>query len=218
MGRTRRNCPVIGCKSTNLVRLANHLDQVHHINQEERSKILANMHRPSEDEEHYDFSDDGEMSTTSNSKEDIFSSSDDEGSEHSEEDSDDSCDSDEEPDPWGELIHEAASIVRLRYDELVQSFHYDDLDEINGKRQAFEEILPQLQKTLENVYLDRLQWIWEMKKDPIHTKIMETRKRLRGEEGFDQDEALTAAVKRRKFLLRRMLEAGQHYNEDDETE
>ena len=29
MGRTRRNCPVFGCGSTNLARLANHLDQVH---------------------------------------------------------------------------------------------------------------------------------------------------------------------------------------------
>ena len=29
MGRTRRDCPVFGCGSRNLARLANHLDQVH---------------------------------------------------------------------------------------------------------------------------------------------------------------------------------------------
>ena len=40
MGRTRRNCPVFGCGSTNLVRLANHLDQIHGMNREERSKWL----------------------------------------------------------------------------------------------------------------------------------------------------------------------------------
>ena len=40
MGRKRRNCPVLGCGSTNLVRLANHLHQVHHMNIEERSKWL----------------------------------------------------------------------------------------------------------------------------------------------------------------------------------
>jgi len=40
MGRTHRNCPVFGCTSTNLVRLANHLDQVHHMEQEERKKWL----------------------------------------------------------------------------------------------------------------------------------------------------------------------------------
>ena len=39
MGRTRRNCPVFGCGSTNLVRLANHLHQVHGMDTEERKKM-----------------------------------------------------------------------------------------------------------------------------------------------------------------------------------
>ena len=40
MGRTRRNCPVFGCGSINLARLANHLDQVHGMETEERKKWL----------------------------------------------------------------------------------------------------------------------------------------------------------------------------------
>ena len=40
MGRTRRNCPVFGCGSTNLARLPNHLDQVHGMDMEERKKWL----------------------------------------------------------------------------------------------------------------------------------------------------------------------------------
>ena len=40
MGRTIRNCPVFGCGSTNLARLANHLDQVHGMDSEERKKWL----------------------------------------------------------------------------------------------------------------------------------------------------------------------------------
>ena len=40
MGRTRRDYPVFGCGSTNLARLANHLDQVHGMNTEERKKWL----------------------------------------------------------------------------------------------------------------------------------------------------------------------------------
>ncbi len=40
MGRTRRNCPVFGCGSTNLSRLANHLDQVHDMSTEECKKWL----------------------------------------------------------------------------------------------------------------------------------------------------------------------------------
>ena len=40
MGRTRRNCPVFGCGSTNLARLANHLDQVYGMDTKERTKWL----------------------------------------------------------------------------------------------------------------------------------------------------------------------------------
>jgi hypothetical protein len=40
MDRTRRNCPVFGCGSTNLARSPNHLDQVHGMDMEERKKWL----------------------------------------------------------------------------------------------------------------------------------------------------------------------------------
>ena len=40
MGRTRKNCPVFGCGSANLSRLANYLDQVHGMDTKERKKWL----------------------------------------------------------------------------------------------------------------------------------------------------------------------------------
>ena len=40
MGRTRRNCPVCGCGSTSLVKLSNHLNQVHDMDMKERAKWL----------------------------------------------------------------------------------------------------------------------------------------------------------------------------------
>ena len=40
MGRKRKDCPVFGCTSKNLVRLANHLDQMHNMDTEERTKWL----------------------------------------------------------------------------------------------------------------------------------------------------------------------------------
>ena len=57
-------------------------------------------------------------------------------------DSDDS----EEADPWGVLIHEAASEVRTKYYEHVQSFQNEGLSEIEAKKKAFSEILPVLRK------------------------------------------------------------------------
>ena len=40
MGRKRRDCPVFGCGSTKLIRLANHLNQIHGMDKEERAKWL----------------------------------------------------------------------------------------------------------------------------------------------------------------------------------
>ena len=40
MGRTRRNCPVFGCGSTNLVQRADHFEQVHRMNNQERARCL----------------------------------------------------------------------------------------------------------------------------------------------------------------------------------
>ena len=102
---------------------------------------------------------DDETSTASN--EDIFSSLGEEDAESSEEDAESSeemSDSDEsvEADPWGVLIHEAAMEIRTKHNELVQSFQNDGFREIDAKKQAFSEILPDLRKELEN--LDRI-WI-----------------------------------------------------------
>ena len=100
--------------------------------------------------------------------------------------------------------------LRTKYDELVQSFE--------GKKESFSEILPVLRKELGNVCLDRLQWMTEIKRDPVHRKIMKTRDALIDEDHFDPDEALAAAIKKRKFLLERMLEDRQHFPENDDND
>ena len=95
----------------------------------------------------------------------------------------------------------------------MQSFENEGFSEIDTKKQAFAAILPELRKELGNVYMDRLQWMMQLKRDPVHRKIMKTR------DEFDPDEALVAAVKKRKFLLERMLEDRQHFpDEDDDDE
>ena len=83
----------------------------------------------------------------------------------------------------------------------MQSFENDEFSEIDAKKQAFAAILPELRKELGNVYMDRLQWMSQLKRDPVHRKIMKTRDAFVAEDEFDPDEALVAAVKKRKFLL-----------------
>ena len=93
--------------------------------------------------------------------------------------------------------------------------------EIDAKKQAFSEILPDLRKKLGNIYLDRLKWMTQMKRDPVHRKIIKTKDAFVDEDDFDPDEASTAAIKKRKFLLERLLEDRQNFpdgNEDDDDD
>ena len=54
----------------------------------------------------------------------------------------------------------------------MQSFENYGFSKIDAKRQAFATILPELRKELGNVYMDRLQWMSQLKRDPVHRKIM----------------------------------------------
>ena len=280
MPRRRKDCPI--CGKRNLVKLSNHLADIHQLSAVERKYHLSGASDPEKPEGmssrkrmRSDLADDmstvardeeseEEMSspkrmrnesddeTSTVSNKDIFSSSDDDKSSEETDDasnegeipeetddasnegeiseetdevsnegeiSEETNDSDEEADPWRALIDEATAELHTKHSELVQSFENEGFSKIDAKKQAFAAILPELRKELGNVYMDRLQWMTQLKRDPVHRKIMKTRDALVADDEFDPDEALVAAVKKRKFLLERMLEDRQHFHdEDDEDE
>ena len=65
-----------------------------------------------------------------------------------------------------------------------------DLDEETAGETAYSNILPELQKELESIYLQRLQWMQQLKKDPVHKKIMQTKNALVNDDDFDPEEAM----------------------------
>ena len=114
--------------------------------------------------------------------------------------------SEEEIDPWSTLINDAASKVQDQYDDILQVLLMEGHEESKAKEEAFAQILPVFQKKLGDVYMDNLAWMKALKKDPTHKKIMATRDDYVNNNMFDPDEAIAAAVKKRKFLLKRLLE------------
>ena len=111
--------------------------------------------------------------------------------------------SEEEIDPWTTLINDAASKVRDQYEDILQALLVEGHDESEAKEEAFAQILPVFQKELADVYMNNLAWMKALREDPIHKKIMATRDDYVNNEMFDQDEAIAAAVDKRKFLLKR---------------
>ena len=91
------------------------------------------------------------------------------------------------------------------YEEIKQNFIERGLDEESASSQAYALILPKLQKDLERIYLERLFWMRQLRKNRVHRKVMNTRDAFINSDDFDHDEALEAAVDKRKFLLKRFL-------------
>ena len=64
------------------------------------------------------------------------------------------------------------------------------------------------------MYLENLQWIRKLRKDPIHKKVMESKRRFIDEDEFDSEEATEAAVQKRKHLLKKMFNEVDGYDDD----
>ena len=120
----------------------------------------------------------------------------------------------EEMDPWTSLIEETKQRSNIAFEEMKESLINGGLPEQSSKDKAYSNILPKLQKELENIYMERLVWMRQLKKDPVHKKIMRTKDELVENDDFDPEEAMEAAVDKRKFLIRRLLEG---YNFDEEN-
>ena len=119
-------------------------------------------------------------------------------------------------DPWIPLIEEAKERRNIALEEMKESLINTGLDEQSAKDKAFSNMLPKLQKELENIYMERLVWMRQLKKDPVHKKIMHTKDALVENDDFDPEEALEAAVDKRKFLIRRLLKGYDFDEENDD--
>ena len=64
--------------------------------------------------------------------------------------------------------------------------------------------------------MGRLLWMKQLKKDPVHRKIMHTKDTL--VDDFDPEEALEAAVDTRKFLIKRLLKGHKFEEENDDDD
>jgi hypothetical protein len=59
-----------------------------------------------------------------------------------------------------------------------ESLINSSLDEQCAKDKAYSHTLPKLQKEMENIYMERLMWMKQLKKDPVRKKIMQTKDAL----------------------------------------
>ena len=81
-----------------------------------------------------------------------------------------------------------------------------------------EQSLAERQKEFREVYGNFLEWLDELKHNKIHRQIMKTARALEMDDDYDRNEALLAAVEKRKFLLDRLVPGYEGEGEEEEED
>ncbi len=61
---------------------------------------------------------------------------------------------------------------------------------MNNQLEKKLNVLPMLQKELESIYMERFLWMRQLKNDPLHKKIMQTKDAFVDNDDFDPEEAM----------------------------
>ena len=116
------------------------------------------------------------------------------------------------------MVQEAMQKHKVAFQEMKMNLTHSGLDEETAGETAYSNILPELQKELESIYLQRLRWIQQLKKDPVHKKIMQTKDALVNDDDFGPEEAMQGAINKRKFLIKRRLKDCSFTEDSDDEE
>lgn len=124
---------------------------------------------------------------------------DDVGEDEDKDDGDDDDDDIVSMNPWSESKQEVKDDMKTTLAE------QEEEQEKEGASEYDNSLLPLARRKLRRLYLHRLKWYNRIKQDEIHRQVMHSALRLMKEDGMDWEEALEAAVARRKFLLNRLI-------------
>ena len=91
------------------------------------------------------------------------------------------------------MVEEAMKKYKTAFEKMKTNLIHSGLDEQSAAQKAYSEILPQLQNEL---------WTKQLKNDPLHKRILQTKDAFVNDDNFDAEEAIQAAVDRRKFLIK----------------
>ena len=107
-----------------------------------------------------------------------------------------------------QLLNQAYASLQDTFDETSETYLEQNpgMEIAEAERKTFDELKSNYRQALISNYHDLVQMGNILKKYPIHKQIVATAKRLRSEEDYDLAESYAWALKKRKFLLERILD------------
>ena len=91
----------------------------------------------------------------------------------------------EHVDPWSRIQNEVCNRHEAQLEALINEYEQNGDSPEVARIKAENALLPVYRKELRKVFLEFLQWMHAMKKDPTFRKVMETRQDLKDTEGYD---------------------------------
>ena len=88
-------------------------------------------------------------------------------------------------------------------------------------QEAYQHVLPKLRRNIMSNYVRKIVDAAKLHKDPVHKKIMSTKRKLQEDDDYEAQEAIKYAVKKRKYLIQEAtgtLSDDELEDEEEESE
>ena len=71
----------------------------------------------------------------------------------------------------------------------------------DAHQEAYQYVLPKLRRNIMSNYVRKIVDEAKLHKDPVHKKIMSTKRKLQEDGDYEPEEAMRYAVKKREYLI-----------------
>lgn len=122
-------------------------------------------------------------------------------SDSSQESSDDEDDID-----WGRIQDEAMRRHENKFETLVHHYEQEGESHDVARAKAENDLLPTYRKEFRKVLFEYLKWIHHLRKNYKFKQVMKTKQDFMDMEGFGWEEAMEAAIHKRKFMLNKLFQ------------
>ena len=107
------------------------------------------------------------------------------------------------------------------FNEAKKEFQNKGMMADEAHQEAYQHVLPKLRRNIMSNYVRKIVDAAKLHKDPVHIKIMSTKRKLQEEGDYEAQEAIKYAVKKRKYLIQEAtgtLSDDELEDEEEESE
>ena len=123
--------------------------------------------------------------------------------DNSSSDSQDSADDEDDEDSVWSGIRDLSWTSKLlsTFNEAKKEFQNQGMAADEAHQEAYQHVLPKLRRNIMSNYVQKIVDAAKLHKNPVHKKIMSTKRKLQEDDDYEAQEAIKYAVKKRKYLI-----------------